>query len=175
MAAAAYRKKISLVRWVISTLILIPVLIIWTFFLTGHWKSFRVISRSMEPTLLVDDCLVMREQHNFPNLDNKIVVINDPQGGQVPLVKRVVACSSSLVRITNSRVYIDANKTPLPGEALVDTPNQRWQLTPDQIFVMGDNRNNSQDSTEFGPLNRSDVLGVITFRYWPLSRVGSVQ
>jgi signal peptidase I len=175
MAAAAYRKKISLVRWVISTLILIPVLVIWSFFLTGHWKTFRVISRSMEPTLLVNDCLVMREQHHFPNLDNKIVVINDPQGGQLPLVKRVIAGASSLVRISNSNIFVDGSKKPLPGEALIDTANQRWTLTPDQIFVLGDNRNNSQDSTEFGPLKRSDILGVITFRYWPFSRIGSVQ
>ncbi len=169
------RRRISLVRWVISTLILIPVLILWSFFLTGHWKTFKVISRSMEPTLLVDDYLIMRQQHDFPTLDNEIVVLKDPEGGSLAMVKRVVAAANSTVKLSNGRVYLDGSKTPIPGERLVETPNQTWKLDVNQIFVLGDNRNNSQDSSDFGPLQRSDILGVITYRYWPFDRAGVLE
>jgi len=169
------RRRISLVRWVVSTIILIPVLLIWSFFLTGHWRTFKVISRSMEPTLLVDDYLIMREQNDFPILDDKIVVIRDPQGGALPLVKRVIAGANSIVRISNGRIYLDNSKTSLPGEPITNSSNTEWKLGPDELFLLGDNRNNSQDSSDFGPLTRSEVMGVITYRYWPFSRAGSLQ
>ena len=175
MAFSGYRKPISMVRWVISISLLIPILTIWSFFLTGHWQSYKVISRSMEPTLLVDDYLIMRQQNDFPNLDNLVVVVQDPSGGSFPLVKRVLAGANSTVRVSNARIYLDGSKTPLSGEPLVDTPNRTWRLSPDQVYVLGDNRNNSQDSTDFGPISRRDILGVITYRYWPIDRIGKVE
>lgn len=164
-----------MVRWVIGIIILIPVVVIWAFFLTGHWQSFKVISRSMEPTLLVDDYLIMRKQHNFPTLEGQVVVLKDPEGGAFPIVKRVVAGAFSVVKIRNGLVYLDTSKTPIPGERIAHVGNKHWTLKENEIFVMGDNRNNSEDSTDFGPLDRSDIIGVITWRYWPSSRMGSIQ
>ncbi len=166
------RRPISLVRWMISIIILIPILIVWTFFLTGHWQTFKVISRSMEPTLLVNDYLIMRQQQDFPNLDNLIVVIRDQEGSSLAMVKRVVAAGNSSVRLSNGKIYLDGSKTPIEGDTLINDYNQEWKLAEDEIFVLGDNRNNSQDSTDFGPIPRTDILGVITFRYWPFNRIG---
>ncbi len=166
------RRPISLVRWMISIIILIPILIVWTFFLTGHWQTFKVISRSMEPTLLVNDYLIMRQQQDFPNLDNLIVVIRDQEGSSLAMVKRVVAAGNSSVRLSNGKIYLDGSKTPIEGDTLINDYNQEWKLAEDEIFVLGDNRNNSQDSTDFGPIPRTDSLGVITFRYWPFNRIG---
>jgi signal peptidase I len=164
-----------MVRWVIGVLILIPIAIIWAFFLGGHWQTFKVISRSMEPTLLVDDYLVMRQQKHYPVLDNKIVVLKDPEGGTFPVVKRVIAGPHSIVKLRSGKVYLDNSKSPVPGEPVVDARNKSWTLKEDEIFVMGDNRNNSEDSTEYGPLKRTDILGVIAWRYWPFDRIGGVQ
>lgn len=169
------RPPISIVRWVISIIILIPMLIVWSFFLTGHWQTFKVISRSMEPTLLVDDYLIMRQQQDFPNLDNLIVVIRDPEGGNLAMVKRVVAGANSTVRLSGGHIYLDGSKVALPGDPIIHERNNRWILDENEIFVMGDNRNNSQDSVDFGPISRSDIVGVITYRYWPLSRLGKVE
>lgn len=145
---------------------------VWAFFLGGHWQTFRVISRSMEPTLLVDDYLIMRQEKDYPVLDNKIVVLRDPEDSVIPIVKRVVAGPNSIVSVRNGHVYLQNSKTPLPGEPKQKYRTHRWILEDDEIFVMGDNRNNSEDSTNFGPLKRDDILGVITWRYWPLSRIG---
>lgn len=164
-----------MVRWMISIIILIPVLLVWSFFLSEHWMTFKVISRSMEPTLLVNDYLIMRQQHDFPTLDNKIVVMQDPEGGNLHIVKRVVASANSTVRISMGNVYLDGSKEPIPGEPVADSPNREWKLGPEEVFVMGDNRNNSEDSTDFGPVSRDTIIGVITFRYWPLDRIGAVN
>lgn len=125
--------------------------------------------------MLVDDYLIMRQQHDFPTLDNKVVVLNDPAGGTLPIVKRIIAAANSTVRLSNGKIYLDGSKSPITGERLAEAPNETWLLDANQIFVIGDNRNNSQDSPDFGPLLRSDILGVITYRYWPFDRAGAVE
>lgn len=175
MFSARPAKRISIVRWTISVLLLIPILTIWVFFLTGYWQTFQVISGSMEPTLLVNDYIIMRKQHHFPVLDQKVVAITDPLGGSAPLVKRVVAGPHSTVRISNGRIYIGNASTPLPGEPLMYAQNKTWNLTGNEIFVLGDNRNNSEDSVAFGPIPRESVIGVMTWRYWPFDRISSIH
>jgi signal peptidase I len=49
------------------------------------------------------------------------------------------------------------------------------ELGPDEYWVMGDNRNHSRDSREFGPILRDVIVGEVLFRYWPLSDWGVVN
>jgi signal peptidase I len=167
--------QVSRVRWIIGFILLVPVAVIWAFFLGGYWQTFKVISRSMEPTLLVGDCVIMKEQKDYTNLDNQIVVLRDPAGGAFPVVKRVVAGPYSSVRLRSGKIYLDNSKTPLPGEPVLNTLNQSWSLEENELFVMGDNRNNSEDSIEHGPVNRANVLGVVSWRYWPPGRIGAIE
>jgi signal peptidase I len=172
---AAQRKKISLVRWTLSIIILVPLATVLSFFLTGHWQPFKVISGSMEPTLMVNDCVVMREQSRFPNLVGCVVVLTDPKGGYFPLVKRVIAADNSSVSVRSGYVYIDQSKDPIPGDHLEHVRNKSFTVAEGQVFVMGDNRNDSEDSIDFGPVSRNTILGVITLRYWPMGRIGAVH
>jgi len=171
----ALLSPVSKVRWVIGLLILVPVIAVWWLLVSGSWLTFKVISRSMEPTLLVNDCIIMRKQYEFPVLDNLIVVLKDPEGTDIPIVKRVVAGPDSIVDVRHGKVYLDNSKTPLEGDRIRNVRDRHWVLDADQIFVMGDNRNNSEDSTDFGPLRRDDIIGVVTWRYWPFARIGSIH
>jgi signal peptidase I len=47
-------------------------------------------------------------------------------------------------------------------------------MAPNQYFVMGDNRNRSQDSRTFGPIGRDRIDGRAWFRIWPLNNVGNI-
>jgi hypothetical protein len=55
-----------------------------------------------------------------------------------------------------------------------DKGTKTWQLASDQLFVMGDHRQDSVDSRDFGPIAKSSVIGRAWLRYWPLSQMGLI-
>jgi len=91
-------------------------------------------------------------------------------------IKRVIALPGQTVAVTGGTVYVD-------GEALTEpyiaqAPNYDYPLTvvqPGELFVLGDNRNNSFDSHAFGPVPADTVVGRADLRYWPLDRFGMID
>jgi signal peptidase I len=67
-----------------------------------------------------------------------------------------------------SEPYVFAGQPTL----LADGGSKQWTLGPNQLFVMGDHRQASQDSREFGPIDKSAVVGRAWIRYWPISQFG---
>ena len=63
-------------------------------------------------------------------------------------------------------VYIDGDYSVTPGV---------WILEKDEVFVMGDHRNNSLDSRVFGPVSEDAILGKVLFRFYPLNKFGAVD
>lgn len=93
-------------------------------------------------------------------------VIGEP-GDRVELIDGVVAVNG----VTLDEQYIQGEQTvPLSGETL-------WQVPPDRLFVMGDNRPNSTDSRsdQIGMICTRDVIGRAWLRYWPLDTLGILQ
>lgn len=129
----------------------------------------------MVPTLEIGDRVFMKREADFGDLTGKIIVFKDPTGDGGPLTKRVVAGPFSRVRVRNGRVYLDGKKEPIPGDYIEAVPNRTWDLQADELFVLGDNRNDSFDSVDFGPIKRSAVIGVLTYRYWPIGRSGHLE
>jgi signal peptidase I len=89
-------------------------------------------------------------------------------------IKRVVGvpgdkitCDGQLIRNGQkvTEPYLD------PGTS-TDGCGKATTVGPGELFVMGDNRGNSQDSRSFGPINRSDVVGRAFVRIWPLNHIG---
>lgn len=56
-----------------------------------------------------------------------------------------------------------------------DNLSPTGQIPPDHYFMMGDNRNDSADSTEWGPLDKNRVIGRAQFIFWPVNRVGIIH
>jgi len=84
------------------------------------------------------------------------------------------------VGLPGERVTVAQGKVYINGK-LLDEPylsqdtegaSRSWVVPPLNIFVMGDNRNNSRDSRYFGPIPLDSVLGHAVFRYWPLNNAG---
>jgi len=141
-------------------------------------------SDSMLPTLEMGDRLIV-EKISYrlrPPATGDIIVFDPPPQLQKlgyakdqAFIKRVVGESGQIVRIDNGKVYL--NGQPLVEDYIAEPPAYKWgpQQVPEQeVFVMGDNRNNSNDSHVWGFLPKNKIIGRAWLRFWPLDRIGFV-
>jgi signal peptidase I len=146
-------------------------------------QTFFIPSGSMEHTLDVNDrVLVNKLAYKYGNLHHGDIVVFkrpplEPDQTINDLIKRVIALPGDTIESRNGLVYL--NGQPL-AEPYLATGMLTDRLPPTkipegQIFVMGDNRVNSQDGRFFGPIDEDLVVGKATFRIWPPSRMGSID
>lgn len=143
----------------------------------------RVIpSESMYPTLAVGDRLVVEKiSHWFrPLQQGDIVVFAPPPQLQAlgyprdqAFIKRVIGFPGQTIAVKNGQVYLDDQ--PLTEPYTLEPPT--YELAPvtvpaQMLFVMGDNRNNSNDSHVWGFLPIENAIGRAWWRFWPLDRFG---
>jgi signal peptidase I len=133
----------------------------------------------MQPTIEPGDrILVNRLSYRIGDVERgDIIVFKSPQDHEVDFVKRVIAVGGDTIEVDNHMVRVN-------GEPIVEDYISQW-VNPDRIFpeqtvpegkffVMGDNRDNSQDSRLWNPpwLYEEDIIGKAFIIYWPPSRVG---
>lgn len=108
-----------------------------------------------------------------------VVVVNEPAEGAGRFLKRLVGLPGETVSFDEGLLLIDGERLVEPYlnglPAVVGLDNSQWTLGSGKYFVLGDNRAQSIDSREFGPVRAEDILGKAWFRYWPASRVGRVN
>jgi signal peptidase I len=144
-------------------------------------QPFVVPTGSMLPTIqLSDQVLANKFVYRFGSpVRGDIVVLDDPTGQVGTLIKRVIGTGGQTVDIRDGKVWID-------GAALVEPythgqPNELgplpmpYKIPANSVWVMGDNRTQSQDSRWFGAIPLSSVHGKAFFVYWPLARIGALR
>ena len=94
-----------------------------------------------------------------------------PTGGTQDFIKRVVAVEGDTVEGREGRVYVngEAVDEPYLAEGTETSPFSAVTVPKDMIFVMGDNRGNSDDSRAFGPIPVDEVVGHAFLLLWPPS------
>jgi signal peptidase I len=138
---------------------------------------------SMEPTLFKEQHLLISRLHYLLGdpQHNDIAVFDNPHDNNDDmLIKRVIGVPGDSIEFRDQLLYRNG--------ALVDEPyfvnspcrtsgcpDRTWTLGEDEYFMMGDNRNQSNDSRAFGTIHRSDIVGRAIFRYWPLDKIGTLQ
>ena len=142
-------------------------------------------SDSMLPTLEKGDRLVVEKISDrfHPPTTGDIIVFEPPEKLQVlgyakdqAFIKRVIGEPGQIVAIANHQVYL--NGEPLKENYIAEPPAYQWgamQVPEGEFFVMGDNRNDSNDSHVWGFLPRKNIIGRARFRFWPLNRLGFVE
>jgi signal peptidase I len=160
-------------------------------------NPYRIPSSSMEPTLhcarpatgcesrFSDRVLANRFIYRFRDPQRgEIVVFETPQKAKVQcgaggtFVKRIIGLPGEKLelRLIKSReyVYVDGQRLEEPyveGERRAFGPQATFNIPQNHYFVMGDNRAQSCDSTEWGPVARANLIGPVFMTYWPPNRI----
>ena len=105
-----------------------------------------------------------------------VVVFKFPQDQTRDFIKRVVAVPGQTVEVRGGKVFIDGVERREPYLDQAPIYDYGPTAVPEgQIFVLGDNRNNSYDSHSWGLLDQSLLIGRAEFRYWPFDRIGRID
>ncbi|MDR7417842.1 MAG: signal peptidase I [Armatimonadota bacterium] len=137
-------------------------------------QAFQVEQYSMEPTLLPRDRVLVNKllyRWRGPQRGD-IIVLRYPRDPGRNYIKRIVAMPGDRVQIREGRVFI--NDVPLTETYLNGPPSGDYgpEVVPEgSVFVLGDNRNNSEDSRAFGFVKQDLIVGQAMLIYWPPQRV----
>lgn len=138
-----------------------------------------VIGDSMQTTLSDGDNLIT-DKITYRFRDPKrfdIVVFPFKENTSKLLIKRIIGMPGETVQIKNGKVYINGYELQenYGNEIMNDAgiASEPILLGEDEYFVLGDNRNNSQDSrfSSVGNVSRSDLIGRAWVRIWPLDKI----
>ena len=166
-------------------------------------QAFKIPTGSMEPNLLIGDHLLVNkfvfgpgsfERAILPTRDIRrgdVVVFKYPEDPERDFIKRVIGLPGETLELKGRRIHINgtpidepyAHYLPRPSgdgvhESTSDDVRDAYGpvvVPPNAYFVMGDNRDNSQDSRYWGFLPRDLVKGRALFIYWSFEPDGSVS
>jgi signal peptidase I len=97
-----------------------------------------------------------------------VIVFHYPKDPSRDFIKRVIGLPGETVEIRQGKVFINGNQLPEPFGPNPGSYNAPPVIVaPDEIYVMGDNRNNSSDSHQWGPLPERYIVGKAWVSYWP--------
>jgi signal peptidase I len=171
--AKGSRSTRNAVEWVAIVIGALAVALVVKTFLI---QAFFIPSLSMYPTLDKGDrVLVNKLSYHLHDIHRgDIVVFEKPPGVQdtdiKDLIKRVVGLSGDTVEGRNGKVYVNgkALDESYLDEGVTTSEFQPRTIGDDEIWVMGDNRGNSEDSRYFGPIKKDLVVGRAFVRVWPI-------
>ena len=151
---------------ILETLILAVVLY---FGINAVSVRVRVDGFRMNPTLQDGEyILVNRLAYKIGNpVRGDIVVFSFPMDPRQDLIKRVIGLPGESISVQDGKVMINGIPLEEPYIAAPPIYNGTWEVPEGQLFVLGDNRNESKDSHEWGLLPMENVVGRAILIYWP--------
>ncbi len=157
-------------------------------------QAFKIPTGSMENNLLIGDHLLVNKFVSGPTatgLERTLLPVRDPRRGEVVVfkypneperdfIKRVIGLPGDTVELRNKKVYINGQPLDEPYVHFLEPASESQEVTSfdvrerygpvrvpaNQYFVMGDNRDNSQDSRYWGFLPRDYIKGRSLMIYW---------
>lgn len=163
-------KRSSCLGFLVDTVETILLALVLFLVINALSARVRVENISMKPTLQPGEFLLVNRvayKIGEPEIGD-IIVFHAPGSSDLDYIKRVIGLPGDTVSIADGVVYV--NDQPLYEPYIADPPryNGEWNVPSDNLFVLGDNRNNSSDSHMWGFVPYEDIVGRALFIYWPL-------
>jgi len=137
----------------------------------------RVDGASMQPTLETGEFVIVNKlAYMLGKVQvGDVIVFHFPRDPDQEYIKRVIGLPGDRVTVQDGKVSV--NEQPLDEDYIAAPPayESTWEVPPDSLFVLGDNRNNSSDSHNWGPVPLDYVVGKAVFVYWPPTRWGMLE
>jgi signal peptidase I len=137
----------------------------------------RVDGHSMEPTLQSGEFVIVNKlayKFSQPEISD-VIVFHYPRDPEQEYIKRVIGLSGDHVTISNGAVYVNDQLIEEPYIAAEPQYQSEWDVPENSLFVLGDNRNNSSDSHNWGPVPMENLVGKALVVYWPPEKWGLIQ
>jgi len=172
-----------------SIFIAIIIAVILRIFFVG---IFYIPSSSMTPTLKIGDNIIVWKflyNNRIPVIHTKfpfgikirrgdVIVFIPPNSPEEDYVKRCIGLPGDKIKLIKSRVYVNGkllNETYVKDKDLVFYDKKTYTVPQNHIFVMGDNRNNSSDSRDWGFVPMKNIIGKAVFIFIPARRMGVIK
>ncbi len=160
-----------------TILILILALLVKNFV----FSTTTVDGSSMEPTFSTNERLLINKIGlRISDLSyGDIIEFKNPYNDEdYDYIKRIIALEGDIVEIKDYNIYINGNKIVESYIKEKDSTSffndSYWEIGSNEVFVLGDNRNRSQDSRIFGPIKKTSIVGVASYRLLPLKKFGKI-
>ena len=170
--AAPQPKGNGVLRDIVETIALFVVVFTLSQVLLGN---FMIEQRSAYPHYVYGDrILVDKVFYRIGGLQRGDMMVGRWPNDPTDVFKRVIGLPGETVQIEDNKVLINGkvlNEAYLePGVYTESMGRTSWTLGADQYFLMGDNRMESGDSRQYGPMSAKDIVGRAWLRYWPLDK-----
>lgn len=148
-------------------------------------QPHKVDGKSMYPNFH-DQEFILTDKISYRKSDPKrldVIVFHAPPPYDSDFIKRVIGLPGEKIRLSSGSVFINDKKL---DEIYIPTEYQTtersflregvdYHIPEGYYFVMGDNRDGSSDSREWGPISKNAIVGRAVVRYWPPSRIGLIN
>lgn len=143
-------------------------------------QPVKVEGTSMQPRLSDQERIFVNKfVYHFSGIERgDIVVFWYPKDPTKSFIKRIIGLPGEMVEIRNGVVFVNGLQLqePYVKQEYFDPSSYHRQVVPSgRYFVLGDHRNSSNDSRNWGCVPQEYVFGKAVFRYWPVSRLGPIH
>jgi signal peptidase I len=170
-------KRPGFLRFVIDVLETLILSVILFAAINTVSARIRVDGSSMEPTLHSGEFVIVNKlSYKFSEpMIGDVIVFHFPRDPEQEYIKRVIGLPGERVEIRDGDVYV--NDRPIEEDYIAADPAYDIisEVPEDSLFVLGDNRNNSSDSHNWGPVPLDFVVGKAVFVYWPPTEWGFID
>ena len=171
------KKRSSAMGFLIDTIETILMAVVLFLVINTVSSRVRVENISMKPTLQPGELLLVNKlAFKWSEPDHGDIIVFHFQGNaNNDYIKRLIGLPGDEIKISNGAVYVNGYALTEPYIAEQPAYDGTWIVPEDQLFVLGDNRNNSSDSHYWGYVDVDDVVGKAIFKYWPLDQARSLS